>query len=454
MPELAEDQIKEVIGSLAEYSESSVRAAIEAAKDPDVANQFAAYLDQSLEDMSHGDFTEVGLCIAISEARAITAIPALLRLAIASEWETGLYGDAAIYALQRMGMPAFEAAMRFIEQPLEDVTERIPAYSVLDAAMDADDATIAAVANFCLAQMPNEAQTRRDEDTNLAMFCCEALVALHDARVRPWLEEFAGDPEFTDLLETLDAGGTPDVELGWREPWPDQCADWAQDITAFLDSLPDEDGIQDEEIVDPEIIARVQQFREIINEFKSSVVSEQLRQSPIKADDLIQIYELGLEHIGKTFDFTNETQLHELLYDALIGHFTANSEYFARLPLLIEAFIEYLHLSNRLDDPEPLARMLEKASIDLPRLNDKPEKWGMEKTLMMRGWAAGFDMSTEEGVGQFVEHISKQIAGERLRSENSEPADPKPLRREAPKVGRNDPCPCGSGKKYKKCCGN
>ncbi len=27
------------------------------------------------------------------------------------------------------------------------------------------------------------------------------------------------------------------------------------------------------------------------------------------------------------------------------------------------------------------------------------------------------------------------------------------VRREQPKVGRNDPCPCGSGKKYKKCCG-
>ncbi len=27
------------------------------------------------------------------------------------------------------------------------------------------------------------------------------------------------------------------------------------------------------------------------------------------------------------------------------------------------------------------------------------------------------------------------------------------VRREEPKVGRNDPCPCGSGKKYKKCCG-
>lgn len=29
----------------------------------------------------------------------------------------------------------------------------------------------------------------------------------------------------------------------------------------------------------------------------------------------------------------------------------------------------------------------------------------------------------------------------------------KTVRRAEPKVGRNDPCPCGSGKKYKHCCG-
>ena len=29
----------------------------------------------------------------------------------------------------------------------------------------------------------------------------------------------------------------------------------------------------------------------------------------------------------------------------------------------------------------------------------------------------------------------------------------KTVRRAAPKIGRNDPCPCGSGKKYKHCCG-
>ncbi|MBU2884367.1 SEC-C domain-containing protein [Gilvimarinus agarilyticus] len=32
-------------------------------------------------------------------------------------------------------------------------------------------------------------------------------------------------------------------------------------------------------------------------------------------------------------------------------------------------------------------------------------------------------------------------------------APAEPIKRTEAKVGRNDPCPCGNGKKYKKCCG-
>ncbi|MCD6582364.1 MAG: preprotein translocase subunit SecA [Desulfuromusa sp.] len=39
------------------------------------------------------------------------------------------------------------------------------------------------------------------------------------------------------------------------------------------------------------------------------------------------------------------------------------------------------------------------------------------------------------------------------RSDEDENQVKKPTIREEDKVGRNDPCPCGSGKKYKKCCG-
>ncbi len=48
----------------------------------------------------------------------------------------------------------------------------------------------------------------------------------------------------------------------------------------------------------------------------------------------------------------------------------------------------------------------------------------------------------------------EQIANPTWTSSNGESDRPKPVRKTVKqKVGRNDPCPCGSGKKYKKCCG-
>jgi preprotein translocase subunit SecA len=42
---------------------------------------------------------------------------------------------------------------------------------------------------------------------------------------------------------------------------------------------------------------------------------------------------------------------------------------------------------------------------------------------------------------------------ERASTTTAAAAKRKPVRRAAPAIGRNEPCPCGSGKKYKHCCG-
>ena len=47
---------------------------------------------------------------------------------------------------------------------------------------------------------------------------------------------------------------------------------------------------------------------------------------------------------------------------------------------------------------------------------------------------------------------SMNIEGE-TKPQNTSESKPQPIRNEGPKIGRNDPCPCGSGKKYKNCCG-
>ncbi|MGA1979103.1 MAG: preprotein translocase subunit SecA [Sedimentisphaerales bacterium] len=52
-------------------------------------------------------------------------------------------------------------------------------------------------------------------------------------------------------------------------------------------------------------------------------------------------------------------------------------------------------------------------------------------------------------VGQFAMAEQQRAAAQAPQGEQKV----KQIRLEQPKVGRNDPCPCGSGKKYKKCCG-
>jgi len=52
-----------------------------------------------------------------------------------------------------------------------------------------------------------------------------------------------------------------------------------------------------------------------------------------------------------------------------------------------------------------------------------------------------------------VEQMRANTPQEFVLSRGDQSASQGPVKREAKKVGRNDPCPCGSGKKYKKCCG-
>jgi len=56
--------------------------------------------------------------------------------------------------------------------------------------------------------------------------------------------------------------------------------------------------------------------------------------------------------------------------------------------------------------------------------------------------------------GRRPERIGSAISGNGdVEGEGEVKLELAPVRRETPKVGRNEPCPCGSGKKYKNCCG-
>jgi SEC-C motif-containing protein len=57
------------------------------------------------------------------------------------------------------------------------------------------------------------------------------------------------------------------------------------------------------------------------------------------------------------------------------------------------------------------------------------------------------DVHAHHEISRFVKEDGRWLFREGHAPEQA------PVRNAGPKVGRNDPCPCGSGKKYKKCCG-
>jgi len=71
--------------------------------------------------------------------------------------------------------------------------------------------------------------------------------------------------------------------------------------------------------------------------------------------------------------------------------------------------------------------------------------------IKLKEQEARFFVLLPQAIETFQEMANEQRATRRQNSRRQESA-PLPLRR-AEKVGRNEPCPCGSGKKYKKCCG-
>ena len=60
--------------------------------------------------------------------------------------------------------------------------------------------------------------------------------------------------------------------------------------------------------------------------------------------------------------------------------------------------------------------------------------------------------SVRESVQRRTDMSQMQTSRNDLHTNGGEPKSNAPIRVEK-KVGRNDPCPCGSGKKYKNCCG-
>jgi len=103
---------------------------------------------------------------------------------------------------------------------------------------------------------------------------------------------------------------------------------------------------------------------------------------------------------------------------------------------------------------DPLVEFKKEAFGLFENLLDEVDKLAVRQILSLWPQPSGLQRS-DQPVGKAYQ---PGIARPSAMSPESDPrsktgARPLTVKREIPKVGRNDPCPCGSGKKYKLCCG-
>ena len=99
----------------------------------------------------------------------------------------------------------------------------------------------------------------------------------------------------------------------------------------------------------------------------------------------------------------------------------------------------------RIEGGEMFDEMIAQIKLEVAKIMlhvTKQEKTAERKSAVSIT-SASMDRSAIDGMNIEGETVSNKSSNEKAQ----------PIKNDGPKVGRNDPCPCGSGKKYKNCCG-
>jgi len=208
-------------------------------------------------------------------------------------------------------------------------------------------------------------------------------------------------------------------------------------------------------------------------EFSKSRYFERLTEEQKQESEflLTSFAEYMYSYEGLTPEEWDEGGLEECCLYTLPRKISAEESYFRAIAPVLSAFFSFLGEKELLksESAANLARRVKEIDKQIIKNAADPRNWGPAKSFVMAAMRAGVDVMNQKEMDQFMvlynlalregvdvtnEREMTKFMAERPASlddlENESAKKPEHKRK---KVGRNDPCPCGSGKKYKKCCG-
>ena len=127
-------------------------------------------------------------------------------------------------------------------------------------------------------------------------------------------------------------------------------------------------------------------------------------------------------------DRIRNNMIEEIMLDLFPRKVSADKETFVAFESVVISFLLWCQESKLIKNVDNICSTIKLLSPQMIECSQDSGLWGIAKSFF-------FGKSPKIDLNEFnIQHVT-------------------PVKRETPRIGRNDACPCGSGKKYKKCCG-
>jgi len=204
--------------------------------------------------------------------------------------------------------------------------------------------------------------------------------------------------------------------------------------------------------------AAYQRAQELVERFMASNEAAALDEEVLDEAGFIAsaVLRYAWDYIGCGPEKFDEFTLAEILLELLPRKVTADRACFEKVAPVTAVFLSWLESEGILADTAELAETVRSWSDKIVANGMNPALWGMAKSLYMQAKAEGVDIADEESMQGFISGYNRRLSYNNRPDDDTDTVNlmpTLPIVEHSPKIGRNQPCPCGSGKKYKKCCG-
>ena len=262
--------------------------------------------------------------------------------------------------------------------------------------------------------------------------------------------------DYEDAVSILEGRATSDIlpQPIWRQPvrqWLN--SQWRAVRECYAQQQTD----QELPTPDPEI----ERIAGLVERFTASSQYAQLAPDiramvPYVARKLLQLAWESAGCRAKQIDAPVLKTIHLELFPA---HLLGDEQLFGAVVPITKALLQWLQAEETLDDAQtPIEAMDQWADQIVPECMDE-RNWGIVKMLLGCAVQDGVDIDDKDQLKRYIKDFSTFVTSH-LRADFERqlhmPLDEKPpipIEELSHRIGRNEPCPCGSGRKYKKCCG-